>query len=119
MTLGPKERNPYIYEISIFLEAMDKVSACLRAKSTHQTDILASLVQNMQTDFDDSLQKFFLNPLPIRQPKLLGGEREYDRTVALSTGHGTKTSSQIPWHLKDIHSCGGCGRSECASTRPS
>ena len=66
--LGPQERHPAMFELVTLLEAADEVNSRLQSQAAVQKDMLASLVQLIQTEFNESLRQVFTSQLPVHWP---------------------------------------------------
>ena len=66
--LGPQERHPAMFELVTLLEAADEVHSRLQSPAAVHKDMLASLVQLIQTEFNESLRQVFTSQLPVHWP---------------------------------------------------
>ena len=66
--LGPPEMHLAVHELSILVNIIEEVSACLCTQSYQHIDMLSSPIHIVHTKFNESFRKVFMRPLSVLWP---------------------------------------------------
>ena len=67
--LVPGSLQSVVYNITMLIDVLEEVNACLRDQARYQPKIPAALGQLTQTEFNERCQQVFTNVLPVRWPR--------------------------------------------------
>ena len=67
--LVPGSSQSVVYNITMLIDVLEEVNACLRDQARYQPKIPAALGQLTQTEFNERCQQVFTNVLPVRWPR--------------------------------------------------